>query len=428
MRIELIEYGTGVDLKQLEVHCDSLQDLNDSIVAANKRICKKLGLQKNPLVISDGRLRVCGIAGMVRLTKNIEVEVVPKFLSHTKNTSWKETLYLLSVLSKHGGILTNERILSSTSYVASLYDIAGRILAQEFLKNRRKPIRKYRKDTFYDFSIDGDIDFASVLDRNDDGIRQSRIRFDIYNEYNAVISKAMKIVIPYTSDNQARNVLQSAIGMFGKQAEPVREKMHVPVRNKEWEDAYTLSYDIINGLANSFDAGKILAPGFVVSTWQLWEWLITTGLSLANAPGTVKSQTPVKWGSKKVGSQSYSVNVYPDVEILDANSRQVLYLVDAKYKVLTNQATGEADRDDVYEAFAFCSATNTDTLFLAYPGDSGSANPAGSVTKQSVYEIGSKKIFVVTVDFGTISSRGGLFAFGHNLSLGLNNILHPQKQ
>lgn len=426
MRIELIEYGSGIELKQLEVHCDSSQELNDSIAAVNKRICKKLNLQKNPLVISDGRLRVCGIAGMVRLTKNIEIEVVPKFLSHAKNTSWKETLYLLSVLSKHGGILTNERILSSTSYIASLYDIAGRILAQEFQKNRRKPIRKYRKDSFCDFSIDGDIDFASVLERNDDGIKQSRIRFDIYNEYNAVISKAMKIVIPYTSDNQARNILQTAIGIFGKQAEPVRERIHVPVRNKEWEDAYDLSYDIVHGLANSFDAGKILAPGFVVGTWQLWEWLITTGLSLANVPGTVKPQCPAHWGVKKVGSQSYSVNVYPDIEILDVNSRQVLYLVDAKYKVLANQSTGEADRDDIYEAFAFCSATNTDTLFLAYPGDSGSANPAGNVTQQSVYEICSKKIFVVTVDFGTISSRGGLFAFGHNLNLGLNTIFHAQ--
>lgn len=428
MRIELIEYGAGVDLKQLEVQCDSLQDLNDSIVASNKRICKKLGLQKNPLVLSDGRLRACGIAGIVRLTKKIELEIVPKFLSHSENTSWKETLYLLSVLSKHGGILANERILSSTSYIASLYDIAGRILAQEFQKNRRKLIRKYRKDDFCDFSIDGDIDFASVLERSDNGIRQTRIRFDIYNEYNAVISKAMKTVIPYTSDNQARNVLQAAIGMFGKQAEPMREKMHVPLRNKEWEDAYALSYDIINGLANSFDAGKILAPGFVVSTWQLWEWLITAGLSLANAPGTVKAQHPVQWGNKKVGSRSYAVNVYPDVEILDKNSQQVLYLVDAKYKVLANQATGEAERDDIYEAFAFCSATNADVLFLAYPGNSGVAASAGNVSQQSVYEVGNKKIIVVTVDFGSIRSRGGLFAFGHNLSLGLNNILHSKKQ
>ena len=425
MRIELIEYGNGVDLKQLATHCDSSQDLNDSIAAANKRICRKLGLQKNPLVISDGRMRVCGIAGMVRLTKSIEIEVVPKFLSHAKNTTWKETLYLLSVLSKHGGILSNERILSSTSYVASLYDIAGRILAQEFQKNRRKPIRKYRKERFCDFAIDGDIDFASVLDRNEDGIMQSHIRFDIYNEYNAVISKAMKTVIPYTSDNQARNVLQSAIGMFGKQAEPVREKMHVPVRNKEWEDAYELSYDIVNGLANSFDAGKILAPGFVVGTWQLWEWLITTGLSLANVPGTVKPQYPAQWGIKKVGSQGFSVNVYPDVVVFDANQHNNLYLVDAKYKVLANQVTGEANRDDIYEAFAFCSATNTDTLFLAYPGDSGSsANTAGNVTKQSVYEIGGKKIIIVTVDFGSISTRGGLYTFAHNLNLGLSDIIH----
>lgn len=428
MRIELIEYGTGVDLKHLAVHCDSSQDINDGIAAANKRICKKLGLQKNPLVLSDGRLRACGIAGIVRISKKIELEIVPKFLSHAKNTSWKETLYLLSVLSKHGGILTNERILSSTSYITSLYDIAGRILAQEFQKNRRKPIRKYRKESFCDFSIDGDIDFDSVLDRNDDGIKQSRIRFDIYNEYNAVISKAMKIVIPYTSDNQARNVLQAAIGIFGKQAEPMREKMHVPVRNKEWEDAYTLSYDIINGLANSFDAGQILAPGFVVNTWQLWEWLITTGLSIANTPGAVKPQCPVHWGNKKAGSQSYSVNVYPDVEVLDANGHQVAYLVDAKYKVLKNQATGEADRDDIYEAFAFCSATKADVLFLAYPGDSGASTLAGNVSQKSVYEIGDKKVFVVTVDFGSISSRGGLFAFAHNLNLGLNNILHSQKQ
>ena len=93
--------------------------------------------------------------------------------------------------------------------------------------------------------------------------------------------------------------------------------------------------------------------------------------------------------------------------------------------MLANQATGEADRDDIYEAFAFCSATNTDTLFLAYPGDSGySTNTAGNVTKQSVYEIGGKKIIIVTVDFGSISTRGGLYTFAHNLKLGLSAINH----
>lgn len=425
MRVELVEYGAGVDLTQLESYCNSQQELIDGIVLANKRICKKLNLRKDPLVPADGRLRACGIAGIVRLTKKIELEIVPKFLSHANNASWKETLYLLSVLSKHGGILSNQRILSSTSYITSLYDIAGRILAQEFQRNRRKPIRKYRKEDFYDFSIDGDIDFASLLERNNDGIKQSHIRFDTFNEYNAVISKAMRMVIPYTSDNQARNVLQSAIGMFGKQPEPIQQKLHVPLRNREWEEIYSLSYDLIHGLANSFTAGKIMAPGFVVSTWQLWEWLITTGLSLANAPGTVKSQNPVQWGNKNVGEHSLAVNVYPDVEIIDKDSQQIVYLVDAKYKMLSKQATGEAERGDVYEAFAFCSATNADILFLAYPGHSGPTVPAGEVKQQSVYEIGSKKIYVVTVDFGSISSRGGLFAFGDNLNLGLTKILTP---
>ena len=74
--------------------------------------------------------------------------------------------------------------------------------------------------------------------------------------------------------------------------------------------------------------------------------------------------------------------------------------------------------------------TETDTILIAgdlsFNGEKASHEEFSALLKK-VSDAG-KKIYVVTVDFGTISSRGGLFAFGHNLSLGLNNILHPQKQ
>lgn len=423
MKITVVEYSTGVPLQSIFHNPADLDEIYRGVQKANKRISANLKISRDTLQIWDGRIRALGIAGVIQLTKNVEIEIIPKFLSNDIDIDWKAILYLLSTLSKHGSILTDERIKASTSYLNSLYEIAGRILAQEYLKCRRKPLRQYRKERFCDYAIDGDMELSVIFERHPDGIEQSRIRFDRLNAYNATIREAMKIVQPFTTDSQVKNILSMAVSELGNQGPPSKRRLSVPARNKEWQPAYDLSFDIVKGLGSSYDAGRFIAPGFVVDTWQLWEWLITTGICLGNTEHVVLPQKSVQWGHKETISGKYSVNVFPDIEVASKGSRLTpLYLIDAKYKLINNTATGRIERDDLYEAFAFCSATDTNEIVLVYPADNPSDIP-GYVKKCSTYYIKDVMVHVAQVSFGSIKERGGMYTFSTNLSSGIEAIL-----
>lgn len=285
---------------------------------ANRRISANLKIKRDTLQIYDGRLRAIGIAGVIQLTRNVELEIIPKFLGNNVGADWKATLYLLSTLSKHGSILTAERITASTSYLNSLYEIAGRVLAQEYLKCRRKPLRQYKKERFWDYAIDGEMELSVLFEQHPDGIEQSRIRFDRLNAYNATIREAMKVVQPFTTASQVKNILSTAVSKDSQ-----------------------------------------LTP---------------------------------------------------------------LYLLDAKYKLVKNATTGEVERDDLYEAFAFCSATDTNEIVLVYPADDP-ANIPGHVKKCSTYYVKDVMIHVVQVAFGSIKEKGGIYAFSANLCSGIEAVL-----
>lgn len=423
MKIKIVEYSAGIQLKSIFHHTADLDEIYSGVQKANKRISASLKINRDALQITDGRLRALGVSGVIQLTKDVEIEVIPKFLGNDTTVDWKETIYLLSTLSKHGSILTAERITSSTSYLNSLYEIAGRILANEYLKCRRKPVRKYRKERFWDYAIDGEMELSVLFEHHPDGIEQSRIRFDRLNAYNATIREAMRIVQPFTGDPQVKNILSTAISEFGRQGLPSKQKLSVPPRNKEWQQAYELSFDIVRGLGSSYDAGRFIAPGFVVDTWQLWEWLITTGVRLGNVTRKVIPQNSISFGYKETTTNRYSVNVFPDIEVMTEKNQMIpLYLVDAKYKLLKNSSTGEIERDDLYEAFAFCSATDTKEIVLVYPMDTPTAHP-GEVKKCSTYYIKDVMVHVVQVSFGSIKEKGGIYTFARNITSGIDSVL-----
>ena len=188
-----------------------------------------------------------------------------------------------------------------------------------------------------------------------------------------------------TTASQVKNILSTAVSEFGHQGLPSKQRLSIPARNKEWQPAYDLSFDIVKGLGSSYDAERFVAPGFVVDTWQLWEWLVTTGMRIGNTKHTILPQNSVRWGYKEAYSGKYSVNVFPDIEVVTKDSQLTpLYLLDAKYKLVKNATTGEVERDDLYEAFAFCSATDTNEIVLVYPADDP-ANIPGHVKKCSTY-------------------------------------------
>lgn len=413
MKISLVEYSSGLAIDNAFLATLSVVELKRLIERANFVIKQALKISRESLIITDGKLRALGIAGTIRLSKNLELEIIPKMLNDSEDGDWKESLFLLAALSKYGNIITTEHIHSSTAYKDSLYDIAGRILAREYTINKRKLIRQYREERFVDFSIDGDIDFERVFENNPDGIPQSRVSFDIINPFNATIQAAMKVVLPYIKDTSTREIISRAIQAFGKQRHNMSKKLRVPARNAEWTEIYNLSFDIVSGMGSSLESGEIMSPSFIVDTWRIWEWLITISMKvgLGRNYKTVP-QAKTAWGIKKSDGKSYQVNVFPDVAVFDKTiSSNPVFLIDAKYKTLPNAGDVEIDRMDLYEAFAFCNAADVKQLYLAYPTAADEENESGSVSCVSSYVIADVTIKVIKVAFGSITKQGDITSF-----------------
>ena len=423
MRIPLVEYSAGVPLDALAQDQAEAGALYRRVQQANERISSQLRLSRDVLQISNGRLRALGIAGVIQLSRGLELEIIPKFLQNAADTEWKPTLYLLSALSKHGSILPSEQVAASSSYLHSLYEIAGRILAQEYLRCRRKPVRTYRKERFWEYAIDGDPELSALFERHPDGMEQSRIRFDRYNSYNATIREAMRIVQPFTMEARVKNILSTAVSEWGCQGPPPKQKQPLSARNREWQPAYDLSYDIVRGLGASYHAGKLIAPGFVVDTWRLWEWLITAGIQTGIKTHKVLPQNALRWGEKKTAEGQSAVNVFPDIEVASQGGHPApLYLIDAKYKRIAATPVGEIDRADLYEAFAFCSAAAVKEIVLVYPDEAPSETP-GLVKPLSTYFIKDVLVHAVQVSFGSMREKGGILSFAANLTSGIEGVL-----
>ena len=406
MKLTLIEYGNGIEI------ADRIRPLIDR---ANKVIRQSLGLKRNALIIFDGKLRAHGIAGKIRLDKNLELEIVPKLLDDGDN-DWKESLFLLAALSKYGNIVTSEHIHSSTAYKDSLFDIAGRILAREYSAHRRKPIRQYRRERFTDFSIEGEIIFDCLFERNPDGVPQERVSFDRINPFNGTIQSAMRIVLPFVKETSIRETLSRSIQELGPQFPLSQKRLSVPARNREWTDVYNLSFDIVNGMGSSLETGEIMSPSFIVDTWRIWEWLITIALRIGlKNKFQVVPQGAIPWGLKKADGKSTKINVFPDVAMYSlSDTTTPAFLVDAKYKVLPIGT--DIDRADLYEAFAFCHATGAKRLFLAYPEITNRIIGSGEMIHIMDYEIGDVTITAVKVAFGSITKQGDLTEFCRRMS------------
>lgn len=409
MKLSIVEYGKGIEISEA---CRQLID------RANSVIRHALHINRNALVISDGKLRALGIAGKMRLSRDTELEIIPKMLDPQVESDWRASLFLLAALSKYGSVIASEHIRSGTSYKDSLYDIAGRIMAREYAALRRKPIRQYRREGFYDYSVDGEIDFERIFERNPDGVPQERVSFDRANPYNAAISSALKIVLPYVVDASIRLNLIRAVQELGRQPAGSLHRLKVPARNREWTELYNLSLDVVAGMGGSLENGEIMSPGFMVDTWRIWEWLVTVAFRVGlGSRLRVVPQAAIPWGRKRTGERSSQINVYPDVAIYAINDyAEPVFLVDAKYKSISEKESPEIDRSDLYEAFAFCHAAGAKRLFLAYPTFACGQIESGHAEIVSSYEMEDVTVSAVKVALGSITKQGELTAFCRRLS------------
>lgn len=398
-KIILREYGTPENIDALADNCHiTPQSMRVILRKANTRIMKSLSQNAVPFVIDSDTVRAANIAGVIRLSAQIELEVFPKYLGFSEDdVHWKEDFYLLSTLSKHGRLLEGDNIHTVSAYRSTLYDIAGRALAENFIPLRRHLLRKYHRDQFNDYSIEGEIRFEDAFVRHPDGIPQEKVTFDKKNDYNATILAAMRHVQPHITDVKVQRILQESVTVLQPQ-NPVRldrPRLSLPARDIRWKSEYDLAYDIIHGMGAIFTDGNILSPGFIVSTWQVWEWLLTTAIRIGEANLKVVGQKPFPFGTIQNYDQAtqQQLYVYPDVSAIQPDTGEVVYLVDAKYKLLS-LSNRDANRADLYEALAFCQSSGCRYLFLAYPSDPAPGEEA-RVNLTATYRIDGNTIFVM---------------------------------
>lgn len=414
IRLQATEYGAESGWLRRASHEAGIppDELRVLVDKASSRVTSLLGLSESPLWLHGDTLKAGGVAGLVRLSRSVELEISPKFLSPTDAT-WREDFFYLANQSARGRVLSKEELASSGSARNDLACIVGRAFVDEFHRHARRPLREYRSVRWRDWNLDGEADETELLTPGGDGFEQRGIALERRNLYNATIREAAVQLLLIVSDPSVRLQLTRVRDLIGPQ-ETLRglpQRRRVPSRHRRWESLYELSLQVLQGLGMNLVPGQLSAPGYVISTWQAWESLVRSALYLQLSSAAQYHEKHVLGVRNKVSS----VEVEPDFTVRIANRAPVV--VDAKYKGRfdRHQRISEAD---LYEAMAFMQAVKSPLAILIYPlvpGNGTSASTgATSVVERIDVPVGT--VIGVTLDVRGISLRGGFRAISGGLT------------
>lgn len=340
----------------------AVAEVGDQVRQLNERLRAQFGYDTDPIEVnSAGAWRVDGIAGLLRLNEQVELEVVPKFLDPDAAT-WRRDFFVLAVLVQTGHLLASDEISAETDDRGALATLVARSLLRVHGENARRRIRRYRRSAFEDFSLDGDVDWETLSLPGPNGMLLERLELTARNSYNATLLAAIEILGPEVSDGDTQAQLDALARAFGNQESAPRTFAPLPQRYASWTTAYDLSQMVINGLGLDLVAGRFLGPGFVLSTWRAWQQLCEELARRANPGRTVVPQAKLKLGERSTGS--LDVFVTPDIKVEFGASHG--FLLDAKYKTRHGRRSGIVSTD-LYESLAFLRAAGNDRIGLLYP-------------------------------------------------------------
>jgi hypothetical protein len=291
--------------------------------------------------------------------------------------------------------------------------------------NRRRPLRSYRRLAIDDVFIDGDVDPVDIRFPGPDGFRQEVVRYDRNNRFNAAVRTAARELLPEVGDSEAASGLVRVIQDLPAHTSTNRRRGKVPSRSRSWQPLVDLSHDVIDGFGISYKEGFASAPGYVLSTWQAWEDLLTIVVRLVYGADVAASQKPYLLGTRTdlpEGTVS-NVRVYPDLIVAPIGDRPE-FILDAKYKTNALKGAVRISESDTYEAMAHAKASSCEHVVLVYPAAASEvSNPLGSAVLFEHLKVGATRIYGVYVEVRGISKRGAVMEFGARLRLDLEEIL-----
>lgn len=416
-RLSVTEYLDSPDA--LAAVADALSitvsEVGALLESANQRLMRQLDLTTPPIKVQSAGLRVEDIAGLVRVSQRFELEVAPKFLARDSAT-WRGDFFVVATLSNHGRVLPQDRLVAGFGERGDLATLVGRAIVEMYWSNARRPLRTYRRTTWRDFSVDGDVEPEELVSPDPDGYLQAITVFDRSNSYNQVIRAAAERLLLEVRDTETRQQVLRVYERLAPQATLRRRPSagRVPSRHRRWQPLYELSRQVLDGFGVELaDALHRMSPGYVLKTAKGWEDLVTAALRHGLPSGVVHAQQPHELGTRN----GATFKTTPDMTLhLD----QPPLLADAKYKGRAGEETMQVTAADVYEGLAFMRASGAKKLLLLYPRrHRGEHNPPavlGSATTFEAIKVDALEIVGMEVECRGLSAKDGFRTFSRNLA------------
>lgn len=372
---------------------------------------------KNSITVVNDVLYFKGIAGILNLAKNFQVEIIPKFVS-SENKLWQNDFFAIALLTKYGRIFSANRV-GSSKHSSNLYELLARTLVLSIQQGIRKPIRLYKKSHWKSFNIEGEVPPEDFKFFSTDGFSQSGLVLSRDNEFNSNIASALIFLRKYISDCDLDRSILRIVDTLGPQSLSPKGKAYKKTssRHSNWEEANELSHHINSGGGLSLklsDLNVSNSPGFIINTAQTWEKLLYLSMKYAGSNSRIekrpfllgKSLTP-----NPTGFNSSEFSVTPDIYVEGKDN----YLMDAKYKDPEYQFRFISS-PDVYESLAFMQGAKTSICFLIYPDDSAlAATDAGSLKITEIIEVNKAKVIACKASTNGFSEARGFNIFSNNV-------------
>lgn len=366
--------------------------------SSNEAILRKLNI-KNAFWTDGEIFSFKSIAGLIQVSPNFELEIVPKFLS--ENDRWRsEFLFLLSSY-RWSAFFPERQVKYGLSTESSISDVMASIFLSMFDEARHLPIRTYTRKVIDGFELEGELEEESIFFPAQDGFRQYETRLTKENPYNQVIASAARILQADSQNYELKKSLNKILSVLGPQIIVNRSTPRfVPPRYSKWERLFQFSLAIIEGRGVDYsDPEELAGPGYIVRTADAWEDFVYSVLCESLPPHSVSFKESFTLGSRiqtETGKRR-NLTVTPDYFVRSNTS--FICAADAKYK-FSNDGKLSVSNADVYECCAFMKASDSKQIVLIYPGNE-IENPCREL---SVINVPEGRIHAVRIN--TNVSRG----------------------
>lgn len=384
------------------------EEAESLLALISRRLTEELHLEESPVKRRGDRLSLDGVAGLMKITSELEIEVAPKFLG-TDWPEWREDFLFLAQLSSYGEVLPADSLFADVSRATDLPTVLGNIMVSQFERHRRRPLRTYRPVSAQEFALDGSWEPEELLIPEADGFNIERLSLEMANQYNAVISAAARKLTPEVADSDTRQSLGRLSAALGPQPPLQRLPVALPQRHRRWGPLFRLSSQVLHGFGLDLTGNRYdLAPGFLLRTAKAWEDLLGIAARLSSGSRRVNTGKRYKLGLRN----GEDFHTKPDL-VIEGSS---LLVVDAKYKTRLDR-TLSIEASDVYEGLAFLRATGGRRLILAYPADAHTTPrvEVGTCTPFERLQIDDCEILGVRVEVRGISRPAALHEFSRTL-------------